>query len=119
MSIVHDPLLLSWFAYGANCPVYKTKAIFQSSSTLMDGISILLKMDWIQDVIVPISDSVGMPIIQVIDHSVCNHTDFRHWSPEQGNHVCLSTRVGHPLQKHTQTLHLIGHGPLRTAESLR
>ena len=67
----------------------------------MDGISILLKMDWIQDVIVPISDSVGMLIIQVIDHSVCNHTNFRHWPPEQGNQVCISAGVRHPLQKHT------------------
>ena len=90
MSIVHDPLLLFWSAYGANCPVYEAKAILQSSSTLMDSISILLKMDWIQDVIVPISDSVGMPIIQIIDHSVCNHTNFRHWPPKQGNHVCVS-----------------------------
>jgi len=57
MSTLHDPLWLSWSAYGANCPVdYEAKAILHSSSTLIDGISILMKMDWIQDVVVPISD---------------------------------------------------------------
>ena len=73
VAVIDCSLMLCRSANWTNCPVNKSKTIVQGRTLGSNSVTIQLQQGLRENLVIPLSDSVAVCIVYVVEHLVANH----------------------------------------------